>query len=67
MRSPSETPGQGATGHDELAYSSATELLRLIAAKQVSPLELTEFFLDRIERLDGRLHSFLLLTPGSGA
>ncbi len=48
---------------EELAYASATDLLRLIAAKQVSPVELTELFLDRIERLDGRLHSFLLLTP----
>ena len=50
-------------GNDELAHASATELLRLIAARQVSPVDLTELFLDRIERLDGRLHSFLLLTP----
>ena len=47
---------------EELAYASATELLRLIAGKQVSPVELTELFLSRIERLDSRLNSFLLLT-----
>jgi Asp-tRNA(Asn)/Glu-tRNA(Gln) amidotransferase A subunit family amidase len=46
-----------------LTDASATELLRLIASGQISPVELTELFLDRIERLDGRLHSFLLLTP----
>ena len=49
-------------GSEQLAYASATELLRLIAGKQVSPVELTELFLGRIERLDGRLNSFLLLT-----
>ena len=45
-----------------MAYASATELLRLIAGKQVSPVELTELFFSRIERLDSRLNSFLLLT-----
>ena len=50
-------------GNDELAYASATELLRLIAARKISPVELTELFLDRIGRLDPRLHAFLLLAP----
>ena len=49
-------------GNEQLAYASATELLRLIAGKQVSPVELTELFFSRIERLDSRLNSFLLLT-----
>ena len=49
-------------GNEQLAYASATELLRLIAGKQVSPVELTELFFSRIERLDTRLNSFLLLT-----
>ena len=46
----------------ELAFAPATELLRLIAAKEVSPVELTELYFSRIERLDSRLNSYLLLT-----
>ena len=47
---------------ERLAYEPATELLELIAAKQVSPVELAEVFFDRIARLDPQLNSFLLLT-----
>lgn len=45
-----------------LAYSPATELLHLIKSKQVSPVELTELFLQRIEDIDHQLNSFLLVT-----
>ena len=48
---------------ERLAYEPATELLRLIASKQVSPVELAEIFLERIDRLDPQLNSFLLTTP----
>ena len=47
---------------ERLAYEPATELVKLIAAKQVSPVELAEIFLERIDRLDPQLNSFLLLT-----
>ena len=47
---------------ERLAYEPATELLKLIAAKQVSPVDLAEMFFDRIARLDPQLNSFLLLT-----
>lgn len=47
---------------EELAFASATELLKLISEKQVSPVELTELFYSRIDRLDSELNSFLLLT-----
>ena len=47
---------------DELAFASATDLLGLIASKRVSPVELTELYFSRIERLDSRLNSYLLLT-----
>ena len=47
---------------EDLAYAPATELLDLIAARKVSPVELTELYLDRIERLDSRLRSFILVT-----
>jgi aspartyl-tRNA(Asn)/glutamyl-tRNA(Gln) amidotransferase subunit A len=47
---------------EELAFESASGLLKLISTKQVSPVELTELFYRRIERLDPQLNSFLLLT-----
>ena len=50
---------------EELAYCSATELLELIAAGQVSPVELTELYCERIDRLDPQLNSYLLLTRDS--
>lgn len=46
---------------DTLAFVSATELLKLIATKQVSPVELTELFFGRIDRLDSQLNAFLEL------
>ena len=46
----------------ELAYASATDLVELIASGEVSPVELTELYLSRIERLDPELNSFLILT-----
>lgn len=48
-----------------LAYASATELMGLIATKQISPVELTELFFNRIDTLDSRLNSFILLTHDS--
>ena len=38
------------------------EAAKLIAARKLSPLELTRACLDRVRALDGALHSFLLLT-----
>jgi len=46
---------------EELAYKSGTELARLIAERRLSPVELVETELDRIERLDGVLHSYVSL------
>ena len=45
-----------------LAFAPATELVELIATKQVSPVELTELYYSRIDRLDSKLNSYLLLT-----
>ena len=47
--------------NDDLAFASATELAGLIRTKQVSPVELTELYFERIERLDGRLNAYLTL------
>ena len=51
--------------NEDLAYASATELLDLIANGQVSPVELTELYYTRTERLDPQLNAYLLLTQDS--
>jgi Asp-tRNA(Asn)/Glu-tRNA(Gln) amidotransferase A subunit family amidase len=47
---------------EQLAYRSATELLKLIVTKQVSPVYLAEMFFERLGRLDPQLNSFLFVT-----
>ncbi|MCH2658783.1 MAG: amidase family protein, partial [Dehalococcoidia bacterium] len=44
-----------------LAYASVSELLDLYRKRQVSPVEMTELFIDRIGKLDGKLNAFLEL------
>ena len=46
----------------DLAFAPATEHLKLIASKQVSPVKLTELYLGRIQDLDGKLNSYLTVT-----
>lgn len=46
----------------DLCYTPATELGRLIRAKHVSPVEVTEAALTRIERLNPRLNAYLTVT-----
>jgi aspartyl-tRNA(Asn)/glutamyl-tRNA(Gln) amidotransferase subunit A len=43
-------------------FLTIAEAAKLIAAKQLSPIELTRMCLDRVKKLDPTLHSFLLLT-----
>jgi aspartyl-tRNA(Asn)/glutamyl-tRNA(Gln) amidotransferase subunit A len=43
-------------------FLSIAEAGALIAAKQLSPVELTRICLDRVKKLDPTLHSFLLVT-----
>lgn len=42
----------------DLAFTPALEQARLIRTKEVSPLELVQLYLERIERLDGPLGSY---------
>jgi amidase len=44
---------------DELAFASALEQAELVRRREVSPVELVELYLERIERLDGRLGSYV--------
>ena len=50
---------------EDLCYTPATELVKLIRAKSLSPVELTEAVLRRIERLDPALNAFCTLTADS--
>jgi amidase len=47
----------------ELHWLDAAEVARLLHTRKLSPVELTRSMLARIERLDGRLRSYALVTP----
>ena len=46
---------------EHLAFTSATDLRQLIRSRQVSCVEVAEFFFQRIERLNPRLNAYLTL------
>ncbi len=46
----------------DLAYMSLAEASRRIGARELSPVELTQALLDRIERVDPAVNAFLLVT-----
>ena len=43
----------------DIPFLSASELSRLIEKREVSPVEAVEAYLDRIDRVDGRLNSYI--------
>ncbi|MCI0440134.1 MAG: amidase, partial [Chloroflexi bacterium] len=47
---------------EKLAFAPASELVELIANKKVSPVEVTQLYFSRIERLDSKLNAYLTLT-----
>ncbi|MBB5448069.1 MULTISPECIES: amidase [unclassified Paraburkholderia] len=47
--------------HSGLHYMEVRELARLIATREISPVEVTTAMLERIERLDPTLHSYALV------
>ena len=46
---------------EKLAFTPASELAALIGDKQVSPVELTALYFERIDRLDSQLNAYLTL------
>jgi amidase len=46
----------------DLQYLELTEVAHLIQTRKLSPVEVTEAMLDRIAAVDGRLHSYALVT-----
>lgn len=51
------------TIHEELGYTPATELVEQVRAKALSPVELTQAFLDRIEAINPKLNAYVTLHP----
>lgn len=49
----------------ELALTPAIKLRDLIQSKEISPVEITKIYLDRINKFDGRLNSYLTVTADS--
>jgi aspartyl-tRNA(Asn)/glutamyl-tRNA(Gln) amidotransferase subunit A len=47
---------------DALTQHTASELVKLLAGRRVSAREVTQAFLDRIERLDPRVNSYITVT-----
>src|ERR671925_576308 len=45
--------------HDDLAFLSAAAIAEAIATKQVSPVDVVQAYLARIERMDGHLHAYI--------
>ena len=43
----------------EIPFLPATRLAQLIQAREVSPVEATQAYLDRIEQVDGKLNSYI--------
>ena len=48
---------------EEIYYLSLTELAKRIESKKLSPVELTQLYLDRSEKLGPRLSAYARLTP----
>ena len=51
------------TAAEAIEYASIAELQRLIRAKEVSPVEIVQTLLARIEKYESSLHTFVTLTP----
>jgi aspartyl-tRNA(Asn)/glutamyl-tRNA(Gln) amidotransferase subunit A len=49
---------------ESVLYSSIGELAKQIQSKQLSPVELTESYLERSEKLGPKLNAYARLTPG---
>ncbi|HVZ09267.1 amidase [Rhodopila sp.] len=55
-------PDEAQPTSTELHHLPLSEAARLIAAKRLSPVELTRAYLDRVEAVDGQVHAYLTVT-----
>ena len=51
---------------ENLAFSPATELRELILTSEVAPVDITRLYLERSNRLDPQLHTYLTVTSEIG-
>jgi amidase len=56
----STASAQSALASGNLAFASATDLARLIQQKRISSLELTQYYIERIERFDAALNAVVV-------
>jgi len=49
---------------DDVPFLSATELASLIQAKEISPVEAVEAYLDRIDRVDPKVNAYVTVCAG---
>ncbi|TMI84978.1 MAG: hypothetical protein E6H04_00300, partial [Bacillati bacterium ANGP1] len=47
---------------DELCWTPGTELARMVRAKDVSPVDIVEAFLERIARINPRINAYCTVT-----
>ena len=47
---------------ESVAFMSTTELRKLILGKKISPIEITDLYIQRVESLNGTLNAFLTCT-----
>ena len=50
---------------EEICYASATELAERIRVKELSPVEVVQAHLDRIEAINPKINAVVTLAPGS--
>lgn len=62
MKKRKQPERSGAESAAELAFATIKELSELLARRKISPVELTQMFLARIEQHDPNLHAFITVT-----
>ena len=65
LGAPARTPGTATRSEVDLAYLSIGEASDLIRARRLSPVDLTQACLARIERLNPQLNAFITVTADS--
>src|SRR5579864_1179213 len=51
-----------AASNNDLAFATITEISALLAGRKISPVEITNLFLERIEKHDPTLNAYLTIT-----
>lgn len=49
--------------HEDLCFASAAEIAALVREKKISPVEVTDAFLARIDKINPKINAYVTLTP----